>query len=87
MFHTQDKESQPISLIVTHSKYPIHIYNSAHSLEDNMVRVLQELGFTLNDAINKSHLYTFVGNILGEHFIDARDEPSIIELCQVTPAD
>ena len=48
-----------------------------------MTRVLSELGMSINEAINQSPFYTFVCNILGQHFIDARDDPSIIELCEV----
>ena len=76
----------PINIFVVSSLAPVFVYNKTQSLDDNVARFLQESGiFDAPKAALNSHRFTFVGNLVGEILIDARDDPFLIGMCELSP--
>ncbi len=74
----------PIRIVVIPSRTPVFIYNKYQSFDENLVRILIEYGIDRREAQNNYNHYTLVGNIMDKGYIDARDYPDIIEMCELS---
>ena len=78
------REQVPIRIVAFFSKTPVLFYNKYHSFDDNIVRILMEYGIDRSEALKTYNRYTLVANVKNKCFIDGRDNPHIIELCELS---
>ena len=75
-------EQVPIRIVVISSRTPVFIYNKYQSFDENIVRILMEYGLDRSEALKNYNHYTLIGNFMDKYYIDARDNPYIIEICE-----
>jgi hypothetical protein len=79
-----EKEELPIRILAVASRTPVLIYNKYQSFDDNIVRILIEYGLSREEALKNYNQYTLVGSLMDRSYVDGRDYPQIIDMCDLT---
>ena len=72
-------------MMVIESREEVHIFNIMESLENNIIRVLRELGFSDSEAFKLESQFTFRAAVGGNMLIDVRDDPTLLEIALARP--
>lgn len=78
-----EKEELPIRILAVASRTPVLIYNKYQSFDDNIARILIEYGLGREEALKNYNQYTLVGNLMDRSYVDGRDYPQIIDMCEL----